>query len=161
MISENVAKACQEFCAENRDILSSYSFDGDSMDHVAVRFIQRVAVGVQFADSDKSIQKNSIERISCLMEPEEFFLPATSSFHRVAADVQFVGGDYPKKESGGFEYIFPPTIPSFQRVAVGVQFEDSDDVGCFSESAISVKLRTGTEDLSSVRSANFESDEVQ
>ena len=76
MISEDVAKICQEFCAENRDILSSYSFDGNSIDHVAVRFIQRVAVGVPFADSDESAPQNGIERICSQKRPEDFFLPA-------------------------------------------------------------------------------------
>jgi hypothetical protein len=76
MISEDVARICHEFCVENRDILSSHLFDGDSMDHVAVRFIQRVAVGVQFVDSDNSVQKNGIERVCCLVKSEEFFPPA-------------------------------------------------------------------------------------
>lgn len=53
MIPADAVKLCREFCAENEAVLSSFSFDGNSVEHSAVRFIQRVAAGVQVPGSDE------------------------------------------------------------------------------------------------------------
>lgn len=52
MIPELPARICQDFVAENEHILTSHSFEGNSIEHTAVRFIQRVAAGVQASGSD-------------------------------------------------------------------------------------------------------------
>ncbi|MDY0292545.1 MAG: hypothetical protein RBR02_09455 [Desulfuromonadaceae bacterium] len=54
---------CQVFCFENELFLNNYKFDENSIEHVAVRFIQRVASEVQIPQGDK-IQKNDCEILS-------------------------------------------------------------------------------------------------
>ncbi len=52
MIPEIPARICQDFIAEYEHILTSHSFEGNSIEHSAVRFIQRVAAGVQVTGRD-------------------------------------------------------------------------------------------------------------
>ena len=139
MISENAAKLCQEFCSENNEILASCSFSEKSIEHAAIRFIQRVAADVQIDGSDDI--KNEGETKCALSEVVGVGSPAHTSHsfgQSVAADVQFDGSDYIKNdakqishlESEGF-FNLPPTISysvDFQRVAVGVQVAEGDEL---------------------------------
>jgi len=47
MISENVAKECKQFCDEYRDILTQSAFNQNTIEHISVRMIQKVAGDVQ------------------------------------------------------------------------------------------------------------------
>ena len=97
MISEDVTKLCQEFCSENRDVLASHSFCGNSVGCVSVRFIQRVAAEVQVFGSDEKNSKTGEcceENLNC----EECAGPLLGSaqdsdVQRVAAGVQASGSN--------------------------------------------------------------------
>lgn len=61
MILTEAAKLCRDFCAENEEILSSHSFESNSMEHSAIRFIQRVAAVVQPRGCDQPLAEFSGE----------------------------------------------------------------------------------------------------
>jgi hypothetical protein len=142
MIPENAAKLCQEFCSENNEILASCSFSEKSMEHIAIRFIQRVAAGVQVDGSDgvKNVSEGETG-IQCAISEDGVGCLTHSShdlIHGVAVGVQFADSDYIKNDAKQFSHLesegffnLPPTISysaDFQGVAVGVQVAEGDDL---------------------------------